>query len=148
MPQMVKYLRAVLEDHDLPTGSSLEDRVTWRLHCLGVLDKWQYRVGKYRLDYAWPDHLIALEADGPMHRTQEVAARDVYRDAYLREHGWLVFRVDEMSGTLDEQVMRVVAVLRQFADDEDRDYWKARTQLFRQFRQRCEAAAAGTPPRR
>jgi very-short-patch-repair endonuclease len=62
-----RALRTVLEQHNLPVGSSLENKVTWRLHLWGALDQCQYRVGPYRLDYAWPNKLIALEADGPYH---------------------------------------------------------------------------------
>lgn len=77
-------MRSLLDRHDLPIGTSLENRVTWKLHRWGMLDRYQYHVGPYRLDYAWPSALIALEVDGPNHSRPDVAVRDVARDAYLR----------------------------------------------------------------
>jgi very-short-patch-repair endonuclease len=105
-----RHINRLLTEHDLPTGTALENRVTWRLHRWGYLDgcKLQHRVGKYRLDYAWPNINVALEADGPMHWNPNNAAHDVCRDSYLRGEGWVVFRVDDLSSNLDEQVMRVV----------------------------------------
>jgi very-short-patch-repair endonuclease len=104
-------MRTVLEQHGLPIGTALENRVTWRLHTWGVLDQCQYRVGKYRLDYAWPKAKIALEVDGPHHWRPDVAVKDVARDAYLRSQGRLVFRADDSSDTLEEQLCRVVVVI-------------------------------------
>lgn len=104
--------RAVLEDHGLPVGSTLENRVTWRLHCWGILDRYQHRVGRYRLDYAWPTAKIALEVDGLHHRNPDNAARDVMRDAWLRSQGWLVYRIDDTGGTLDDQLARAVSAIR------------------------------------
>lgn len=107
-----KITRDLLTDRGLPTGTTLENRVTWRLHNWKVLDQTQYQVGKYRLDYAWPKILIALEADGPFHKNPDNAARDAMRDSYLRSLGWLVFRVDDATGTLDEQLCRVARLVR------------------------------------
>lgn len=60
--------RELLERQGLPLGSSLENRATWRLHGAGALDRFQYKVGPYSLDYAWPDLKMGLEIDGPYHR--------------------------------------------------------------------------------
>ena len=106
--------KTLLTEHNLPHGSSLENRVTWRLHRFGILDQVQYRVGKYRLDYAWPAKLIALEADGPHHLHPECAFKDVIRDRWLRSQGWLVFRVDDTGDdlTLQNQLARVARIVR------------------------------------
>ena len=114
-PALNRHYRQLLTDRELPTGTSLENRVTWRLHSWKILDQTQYRVGKYRLDYAWPAVKMAVEADGPFHRQPENAARDAIRDAYLRNQGWLVFRVDDQSTeprALDEQLCRAVRCIR------------------------------------
>lgn len=115
-----RSLVTLLEQNGCPTGTTLENRVTWRLHRWGVLDRVQHRVGKYRLDYAWPAKLIALEVDGPHHWRPDVAVKDVFRDSWLRSQGWLVFRVDDMTGALDEQLRRAVRMIR--AED---DTWAA-----------------------
>lgn len=104
-------LRNLLHKHGLRIGSRLENSVTWKLHRHGVLDECQYRVGKYRLDYAWPAERIALEADGVYHWTPEVALKDVARDHFLRGNGWLVFRVDNENGNLEDQIDRFISIL-------------------------------------
>lgn len=57
----------------------------------------QFPIGRYRLDFAWPDVKVALEVDGAQHRQPDHAAQDAYRDAFLRGRGWLVFRVDDIN---------------------------------------------------
>lgn len=101
-----------LTDHDIRSGTTLENKVAFRLHRWDLLDEMQYRVGKYRLDFAWPRHKIVLEADGPHHWRPDVAMKDAIRDSWLRNEGWLVFRVDEMSGGIEQQLARVADVLR------------------------------------
>ena len=110
-------MRGLLDRHNLPSGTALENRATWRLFRAGVLDRQQYRVGPYRLDYAWPDLLIALEVDGPHHWQPNVATKDVARDAYLRGLGWVVFRVDDSSGTLEHQLARVCRIVHTLRDE-------------------------------
>jgi very-short-patch-repair endonuclease len=104
-------LKHLLAERGLPQGSSLENRVTWFLHKTDVLDRMQYKLGPYRLDYAWPDLLVNLEADGEFHQLPNIALKDAERDRYLRAHGWLVFRVDPMAGNLEAQLHRVVRVI-------------------------------------
>jgi very-short-patch-repair endonuclease len=127
---LARALRAVLEYEGLPVGTHLENRVTWQLHKWKVPEyKWQYCVGPYRLDYAWPAQRIALEVDGPHHWRPDVAVKDVARDAYLRARGWLVFRVDDTEGKLAAQLFRfamAVGVIGSYdpiddvSDNEDR----------------------------
>jgi len=110
-------MRNLLSQRDLPIGSTLENRATWLLFRAGILDRHQYRVGRYRLDYAWPDLQVALEVDGPHHWQPHVATKDVARDAYLRDHGWLVFRVDDNSGNLEQQLARVCRLIHTLRDE-------------------------------
>lgn len=108
-------VRTYLETHDLTSGTSLEDKITMRLHRWGLLDQQQLKVGRYRLDFAWPSIKVALEADGPHHWRPDVAIKDVSRDAWLRSEGWLVFRVDETHMNLEEQLGRVASVINALA---------------------------------
>jgi very-short-patch-repair endonuclease len=64
----------------------------------------QFAVGKYRVDFAFPEELVALEADGWVHTTAVVIARDAARDADLRRLGWEVVRVDTQ-GDIDAVVL-------------------------------------------
>jgi very-short-patch-repair endonuclease len=50
--------------------------------------------GRYRLDLAYPDRLLAMEYDGDEHRTQARARRDLEREAALVRLGWTVLRFD------------------------------------------------------
>lgn len=107
-----RAVRAYLEDRSLRIGTTLENRVTMRLNRWACLGEQQHRVGRYVLDFAWPKQLIAIEADGPHHWRPDVAVKDVARDAWLRSQGWLIFRVDDASETLDQQLLRIVQIIR------------------------------------
>lgn len=70
----------------------------------------------YRLDLAFPEHLLDVEIDGPRHRRPEVAARDRRRDAFLRSLGWEVLRFDEEQVTFSP-ASSVAAVRRALRRD-------------------------------
>ena len=76
--------------------------------------KQQHRVGRFKLDFAWPALKVALEVDGWHHRSPEGAAKDAARDSWLRSQGWVVFRVDAHHGeeALKDQVARVSGMIR------------------------------------
>lgn len=121
---IVIAVRAAVIEAGWTEGTHLENRVALRLHRFGFRPhdvRQQYRLGRYRLDFAWPDLQIALEADGWHHLAPEGAARDARRDAALRRLGWLVFRVDDVpDNELAEQlsrVSRIVRALRDLGDD-------------------------------
>jgi very-short-patch-repair endonuclease len=136
----------VLARNGLRVGTSLENHVTWLLHCAKALDQMQYHVGRYRLDYAWPRLLVALEADGPRHQTPMGAAADVRRDMWLREQGWLVFRVG-YAPNLDEQVARVLRVVQLMSEQREPEgealepniHWRQLVAKDRELRERENA---------
>lgn len=101
-----QHVKRLVEEAGLRTGTSLEDTVAWRLHRAGLVFVQQYPAGKYRLDFAWPDKQVALEADGWHHRSPEGASKDALRDAWLRSRGWLVLRIDDAMGpeSLERQI--------------------------------------------
>lgn len=117
MTVLARYTRQIVEEQGWQLGSSLENLVAFRL-CrwrLGPnVTQQQHRVGPYRLDFAWPTILVALEADGWHHARPASAARDVERDRYLRHQGWLVFRIDDEEGEdgIIDQLLRVVVIVR------------------------------------
>jgi hypothetical protein len=108
-------------------GNRGENRIVQLLRSAGIkpaysaaapaLDCYQqYPVGPYTLDFAWPKLKIALEADGSVHRFVRSVIHDRERDAWLRDNGWLVFRVD--TGTKKSsavQLHRVLTVVRALA---------------------------------
>lgn len=48
---------------------------------------------RFRLDFAWPDRLLAVEVDGAAHRTRERFAGDLEKNALLLLAGWRVLHV-------------------------------------------------------
>lgn len=48
----------------------------------------QHPVGPYHLDMACPEIMLGIEYDGREHLTQERAARDLDRQAYVTAAGW------------------------------------------------------------
>jgi very-short-patch-repair endonuclease len=102
--------RQIVEDRGWRHGTDIEDRVAIWLSQAGFRPgetvEQQYRVGRYRLDFAFPDVKMGLEVDGWHHRSPEGAARDAERDSWLRSQGWLILRVDDRHGedSFSEQV--------------------------------------------
>ena len=53
----------------------------------------QYRVGKYRLDFAFPRQKLGIEVDGlAFHGTQETFIRDQRRQRAIEAEGWRMLR--------------------------------------------------------
>jgi very-short-patch-repair endonuclease len=53
-----------------------------------------YRLGGYELDFAWPEHRLAVETDGwGTHGYRAAFERDRARDADLAARGWTVIRI-------------------------------------------------------
>ena|SRR5260221_214282 len=105
-------------------GTYLENQVAWLLSSYGMTAEQEHHVGRFRLDFAWADKMIALEADGWYHRSPAGAAKDRNRDSWLRSQGWIIFRVDDEHGelVLREQVARVVRFVRSEDEDWARSY--------------------------
>lgn len=87
----------VVRDWGWEPGNIGENRVIRALHAAGVRPRevvQQFRLGPYRLDFAWPAMRMGIEADGWVHTTREMRQRDKQRDAILTDWGWLVVRLD------------------------------------------------------
>ena len=113
MTPLERITRDRLIREGLRVGTTFENRVMLRLHTWGLLPgcHCQHPVDRYRLDFAWPELMIALEVDGPHHARPDVACLDVLRDGLLRSKGWLVLRIDDAS-EMEPQLERVSRVLR------------------------------------
>jgi very-short-patch-repair endonuclease len=115
--------RKLIVERGWQSGSDLEDKAAWVLSQAFKASevKQQHSVGRYRIDFAWPDVKVALEVDGWHHRSPDGAAHDAQRDAALRAEGWIVLRVDDRNGAevMHEQIVRVCRVvhgLREIGD--------------------------------
>jgi very-short-patch-repair endonuclease len=90
-------LRTVLELADPRAESPMESRIRMALVLAGLPPpEVQFPVlgGRYRLDLAYPERMLAVEYDGDEHRTQARARQDLEREAALARLGWTVLRFD------------------------------------------------------
>lgn len=74
----------------------------------------QHPVGRYRLDFAIPDKLIAIELDGhEYHKTKYQRTYDAKRDRWLYGQGWHVLRFTgtEIHKNLDHCIDEICALV-------------------------------------
>jgi hypothetical protein len=105
---------ALCNDAGISPGS--HPRVALRLHRCGLLEKASRdhrEYGNCRIDFAWPNKRVGLRVSTwPRSRTLgSVVPEFVYTDAFLREHGWLIFPIDPASNTFDEQLSRAISAI-------------------------------------
>jgi very-short-patch-repair endonuclease len=113
---IVRELRQLVLSHGWHAGTALENRIARRLILGGFRAtevSFQHRIGRYRIDFAFTDVQVALEADGPWHLQPEMAVRDAERDRWLRGQGWVVLRVNDGDDDfLTDQVSRIAQIIR------------------------------------
>lgn len=79
---------------EVKTESPIEEMLYQELQNKGFYPIPQFKVGKYRIDLAFPEKMIAIECDGQQwHSTFEQKERDEKKDAFLKQCGWAVYRV-------------------------------------------------------
>jgi very-short-patch-repair endonuclease len=71
--------------------SQAEDRFALRFAEHGLSPIRNLNIGRFSIDFAFPDQKIAIEVDGATHRTR--AAHDKKKDRALRKLGWKVSRI-------------------------------------------------------
>jgi very-short-patch-repair endonuclease len=116
MSAVARYTREVVQSRGWQPGTDLENAAVMRLSMVFQHRqvRQQHRIGSYRVDFAWPDLMVALEIDGWHHRSPEGAAHDAQRDAWLRGQGWIVLRVDNRHGldNMDLQLVRICRLIK------------------------------------
>jgi very-short-patch-repair endonuclease len=77
---------------------------------IGYKFRRQHPAGRYILDFACLDHLLAVEADGSQHADSE---HDRKRTAWLEKRGWRVIRFwhAEILRTTDDVAETILAAL-------------------------------------
>jgi very-short-patch-repair endonuclease len=54
----------------------------------------ELQMGRYSLDFAWPEKKKCIEIDGEQHYTQPSQAKsDLRKNKYLKSQGWEVLRI-------------------------------------------------------
>lgn len=74
----------------------------------------QHQVAHWRLDFAMPAHLLAIECDGDYwHSRPHQITRDARKDGWLRAHQWRVIRLSERDIRADPEacIQRVLEVM-------------------------------------
>ena len=89
------------------------ERATARLLCGWSVEApvLQHQVGRYRLDFAWPQYRIALEIDGWHHDRPEQAQRGWERHRWLTRQGWLVIHVDPEAPNGEELLVQIARLI-------------------------------------
>ncbi len=112
----VRRLVAVQSPSDRPLESRLEVKLA-RLLRTSSLPKPepQHRVGRYRLDFAWPNRRLGCECDGFEHHGARLAwKRDRGRLAEIEAADWRIVHVtwDDVMHRPDQTMQRVALALR------------------------------------
>ena len=75
--------------------------IAWELlrdrRCDGMKFRRQHQIGNYIADFFCAEHKLVVELDGAVHQTDETAAKDAQRDAYLTSLGYIVLRFQNQS---------------------------------------------------
>ena len=71
--------------------TSIEIAIEQELDARGITHVPQYRIGRFVIDFAFPNQMIAVEADGVYwHSLDNVIEKDTRKDADLEQRGWTV----------------------------------------------------------
>jgi len=76
----------------------------------------QYKIGKYRLDFALPFRKIAIEIDGhDYHTTKEQRRKDYQRERALQKLGWHIVRFtgSEVYNDADDCVKELISIIQE-----------------------------------
>lgn len=55
--------------------------------------EYDFKVGRYFIDFAFIDKMIAIEIDGRRHNDPDIKCKDAVRTNFLESKGWQVFRI-------------------------------------------------------
>lgn len=53
----------------------------------------EFHIGKYRLDFAWPEKMRYIEIDGSQHDLEERFKSDLIKDEFCKSQGWSCLRL-------------------------------------------------------
>lgn len=61
----------------------------------------ELRVGRWYIDFAFYDKMLAVEIDGRQHNDEDRKAKDCIKDAFLQSKGWKIIRIKWRSPNTD-----------------------------------------------
>lgn len=91
MTNKERTIVGILQDPLLCFESPMEKLLYDEFKTFGLTPKLQYKVGRYFLDFAFPEAKIGIEYDGQVHIGRELY--DEKRDEELNFKGWEIFRL-------------------------------------------------------
>ena len=75
------------------TESPIERILLRAMQDYGMVPICQYEIGQYRVDFAFPEDNLVVEADGAAyHSSPKQVRRDMIRERRIRNRGWRVIR--------------------------------------------------------
>ena len=88
-PHMIPYVR------NNSIKKSFPEKVFESLLIENNIKGWfyNYRVGRYIFDFAFPESKLDVEIDGSLHLTEKGIVHDQKRDEYSKNLGWKVLRI-------------------------------------------------------
>lgn len=107
------YFRARLLEHlsGIQSPTKLEDAVGAMVLAAypGEMVVREYRIGRFRADWAIPALRLVFEADGSYwHSLPGAAERDTRRDEWLTQQGWTVVRVQEQDIKNPDELQAII----------------------------------------
>ena len=100
----------------LNSPTSIEQALIEELEARNLSYEFQYQFDSWILDFAFPVHKLAIEADGIYwHSLPNIVEKDARKDADLQSQGWTVLRFtgDEIRESPQRCVDEIVKVLKQ-----------------------------------
>lgn len=91
---MIKSIKVILTGEHSVTDSPIEEKLYKEFLTYNLKPITQYIEASFRIDLAFPEIPLAIEADGKeFHSTEEQKKRDEYKNRKLKERGWKVERL-------------------------------------------------------
>jgi very-short-patch-repair endonuclease len=101
-------------DIKLSNGLNItENKLFEAMKKIGLNPEIQYQISQMKVDFAFPEEMIAIEVNGPYHYTEEGKLRDKKRYFVLRKEGWKVktFTAKSVYYNPDEVAKRIATLL-------------------------------------
>lgn len=95
--------------------TDIEEMLMDELDSRKIIYEPQYQIGRYHIDFAFPESNLAVEADGTYwHSRKGVSAKDRRKNQYLQSQGWTVLRFtgDEIRESPARCVDEIVKLLK------------------------------------
>ncbi len=131
---VARYRRRSI-DASLPPLTPIEEMLLSAMKAVGLKPRTQYGIGSYRADFAFPERLLLVEADG---RGWHDVERDRQRDGRLADRGWKTVRFSgsriwREAEVCAEEIARLYTSLPQAFEYSDIEHVEIRASLWKRL---------------